>query len=68
MVLAIHMSEMISSLKNKVELYERQEILRTLHECDWVKARAAKLLGITERMIAYKIKKYGICKEESERQ
>jgi DNA-binding NtrC family response regulator len=26
-------------------------------------ARAARLLGITERMIGYKIKKYGIQKE-----
>jgi len=31
-----------------------------LKDCNWVMARAAKVLGITERMIGYKIKKYGL--------
>ena len=53
----------MDSLKKKVEEIEREEILNALKECNWVMARAAKKLGITERMIGYKIKKYGIRKE-----
>ncbi len=48
------------SLKNKIKEIEKEEIIKALQECGWVKARAAKKLGITERMIGYKIKKYGI--------
>ncbi len=42
---------------------ERAAIIEALEETGWVKARAARALGITERMIGYKIKKYGISKE-----
>ena len=48
------------SLKNKVKEMEREEIINALRECDWVMAKAARKLGITERMIGYKIKKYGL--------
>jgi Nif-specific regulatory protein len=50
------------SLKEKIEMMEKEEIVLALQECGWVKARAAKMLGITERMISYKIKKYCIKK------
>ena len=53
----------MDSLKKKVEEIEREEIINALKECNWVMARAAKKLGITERMIGYKIKKYGIRNE-----
>ena len=52
--------ESASSLKSKIEELEKEEIVRALKECNWVMARAAKMLGITERMIGYKIRKYGI--------
>ncbi len=39
---------------------EREEIVNALRECNWVMARAAKKLGITERMIGYKVRKYGL--------
>ena len=48
------------SLKNRLEELEKEEIIRALRECNWIMARAAKALGITERMIGYKIKKYNI--------
>jgi len=51
------------SLKEKVREMEREEILNALRQCNWVMARAARQLGITERMIGYKIRKYGIRKE-----
>lgn len=57
----------MGSLRAKVIEIEKGEITRALRESNWIMARAARLLGITERMIAYKIKKYGIRKEEAER-
>jgi Nif-specific regulatory protein len=53
----------MNSLKEKVRDVEREEIVHALKECNWIMARAARQLGITERMIGYKIKKYGIKKE-----
>lgn len=48
------------TLKEKVKDMEKEEIISALKECDGVMARAAKRLGITERMIGYRIKKYGL--------
>lgn len=48
------------SLKCRIEELEKEEIIKALKECGWVMARAAKRLGITERMIGYKIHKYGL--------
>ncbi len=48
------------SLKQKLERIERDAIAAALQDNRWVMARAAKQLGITERMIGYKIRKYGI--------
>jgi Nif-specific regulatory protein len=53
----------MGSLKEKINEIEREEIINALKKCEWVMARAARKLGITERMIGYKIKKYGIRKE-----
>ncbi|HDH04457.1 MAG TPA: hypothetical protein ENH01_01910 [Nitrospirae bacterium] len=39
-------------------------MIKALRKCEWVKVRAAEYIGITERMIGYKIKKYGIKKED----
>ena len=50
----------MESLKDKIKDIEREEIIHALKESDWIMARAAKKLGITERMIGYKIKKYGL--------
>lgn len=51
------------SLTDKVQEIEREEILNALRECNWVMSKAARKLGITERMIGYKIRKYNIRKE-----
>lgn len=48
------------SLIGRIREIEREEIVTALRECGWVMARAARRLGITERMIGYKVKKYGI--------
>jgi Nif-specific regulatory protein len=49
-----------TSLKSRIEEIEKEEIVKALKECNWVMSRAAKRLGITERMIGYKIHKYGL--------
>ena len=54
----------MDSLKEKIVEMEREEIIKALRDCGWVMARAARKLGITERMIGYKMKKYGIRREE----
>jgi Nif-specific regulatory protein len=53
----------MESLRDKVHEIEKQEILNALRECNWVMSRAARRLGITERMIGYKIRKYEIRRE-----
>jgi transcriptional regulator with GAF, ATPase, and Fis domain len=50
----------IGSLKSRIGQMEREEIIKALRACNWVMARAARKLGITERMIGYRITKYGI--------
>jgi len=54
----------MNTLRDKVKEMEREAIVDALGECSWVMAKAARKLGITERMIGYKIRKYGIRKEE----
>jgi Nif-specific regulatory protein len=53
----------MDTLTDKVRGIEKEEILNALRECNWLMSRAAKKLGITERMIGYKIKKYQIKRE-----
>lgn len=50
----------MDTLKDKIKDLEREAIIGALRESNWVMARAARKLGITERMIGYKIKKYGL--------
>ncbi len=50
----------METLKEKIKEMEREEIIIALRESDWIMAKAARRLGITERMIGYKIKKYGL--------
>ena len=46
------------SLTEKVKRLEAREIKRALLEANGVKSRAARALGISERMLSYKIKTY----------
>lgn len=47
-------------LTQTLEELERKRIEEALKRCGGVQARAARLLGITQRQIGYKIKKFGI--------
>jgi len=57
----------MSSLKEQIREIEKEEITRALKECDWVMAKAARHLGITERMIGYKTKNQGTRREAEEK-
>jgi Nif-specific regulatory protein len=57
----------MESLIDKVRGIEKEEILNALKDCNWVMSKAARKLGITERMIGYKIKKYQITIEVRDR-
>ena len=48
------------SLLDKVRRLEIQEIRMALRDSGGVKSRAARSLGITERILAYKMKTYGL--------
>ncbi len=54
----------METLKDKIRELEREEIVKALKDSGWVMAKAARKLGITERMIGYKINKYGIRTKE----
>jgi DNA-binding NtrC family response regulator len=47
-------------IKDVVESMEKKMILEALIKADWVQTKAASAIGISERMLRYKIKKYGI--------
>jgi Nif-specific regulatory protein len=53
----------MESLKDRVKEIEKEEIMNAMMECNWIMSRAARKLGITERMIGYRIKKYNIRKD-----
>ena len=48
------------SLKDKVKQVEIREIKKALMESGKVKSKAARSLGITERILSYKMKIYDI--------
>jgi DNA-binding NtrC family response regulator len=52
------------SMTDKVKKLEVTEIKKALKENDGVKSRAARALGITERMLGYKMKTYGLSSEK----
>ncbi len=50
----------LAPLPEAVRSMEREKILRTLKEHDGVQKYAAEALGLSQRQLGYKIKKYGI--------
>lgn len=49
-----------ASLQKAVEDLERQMIQEALEKTGFNQSRAARLLGVSERMLRYKLKKYGL--------
>jgi Nif-specific regulatory protein len=58
------MGNAMDTLSYRVKEMEREEIIKALRECDWVMAKAARKLGITERIIGYKVRKYRLRTKE----
>ena len=48
------------NLKKRVADLEKELIIGALEETGWVQTKAANLLGISSRIIRYKMQKYGI--------
>jgi DNA-binding NtrC family response regulator len=48
------------TLEERLALAEREMILNALDKVDWVQTRAAETLGISERVLRYKMDKHGI--------
>jgi Nif-specific regulatory protein len=48
------------SLASAIEAYEKDLILDALKTTRGNRAKAAKMLSTTERIIGYKVKKYGL--------
>ncbi len=57
---AFHLEEENLPLPQRIEEEEKQKIIWALEKTNYVKSRAAKLLGYTLRQLDYRIKKYGI--------
>ena len=56
-------NEYQGSLPRAVAAVETKMIRKALDQNEWIKARAAKVLGISERVLSYKMGKYGFAKE-----
>ncbi|MCX7856485.1 MAG: sigma-54 dependent transcriptional regulator [Deltaproteobacteria bacterium] len=53
------------TMKSVIESIEKSMIVEALQKSNWVQTKAASLLGLSERMLRYKLKKYGIDRESS---
>ena len=51
------------TLPEHVQNLERERLRQVLEDVAWTKAKAARILGLTPRQVAYKIKKYAIHKD-----
>ena len=49
-----------SNLRGQVDAYERNLVLQALKRAKGNQSHAAKLLGTSQRIVNYKIQKYGI--------
>jgi two-component system NtrC family response regulator len=52
------------SMKQVVESMEKRIITEALVSANWVQTKAAEAIGVSERMLRYKMKKLGIAREE----
>lgn len=55
------------TLAEALERLERDMIVTALLEARGNRARAARLLGLTERVMGLRVRKYGICSKEFRR-
>lgn len=55
------------SFKKAVETLEKELIIKAMEENNWVMAKAARQLDLTERILSYKIRKYRIQRNHPDR-
>ncbi|WP_447971719.1 sigma-54 interaction domain-containing protein [Nitrospira sp. M1] len=53
-------SKSLRTLPKDVRNLERERLVNVLQDVGWIKAKAARKLGLTPRQVAYKMKKYNI--------
>ncbi len=54
------MTVMAEKNDKRIKGLEKKTILDALQKSDWIQQDAARLLGVSKRVIHYKIRKYGI--------
>jgi len=52
------------ALQERLDSVEREMLVAALDACDWIQTHAADRLGISERVLRYKMGKYGIRRKE----
>ncbi len=57
---AVRRDRPVPSMREAVERLERELIVRALSEAEGRQSDAARRLGVSERVLRYKMKKYGI--------
>ncbi|MCD4754271.1 MAG: sigma-54 dependent transcriptional regulator [Deltaproteobacteria bacterium] len=62
-----HQAANQGTLKERLEAVENEMILSSLDKCDWVQTRAAEALGVSERVLRYKMVKHGITRPGDQR-
>ena len=62
----VRRAEMIDHglLQERIEAVEREMLVSALERTAWIQTRAAEMLGISERVLRYKMGKYGIRRRE----
>jgi len=55
-----HQAETQGSLNERLEALEKEMIISALEKTNWVQTKAAEQLGISERVLRYKMNKHGI--------
>ena len=59
-----HQATTQGTLEERLEAVEREMLLSALEKRDWVQTQAAELLGISERVLRYKMKKHDMQKRD----
>lgn len=59
-----HQATTQGTLEERLEAVEREMLLSALEKRDWVQTQAAEILGISERVLRYKMRKYDMQKRD----
>ena len=57
-----HQATTQGTLEERLEAVEREMLLSALEKRDWIQTQAAEILGISERVLRYKMRKYDMQK------